>query len=126
MLQRLRKKKFDETVVRKTVDFLKEKEFINDVLFAKAWLNSRLKKNLGIKRVRQELELKGIDRQVIDSHINDIRKTYSETDVVRSLVNQRMSKSKAIEPQKARRRLYSYLLRRGFSPGIILEVMNQE
>jgi regulatory protein len=123
--QRLKKKKFDLQTIEKTISFLKDKGFIDDDYFAKAWIESRLKKPLGLKRLKQELKLKGIDNQIIERQIQQIKKNYSEEDVVLEIACKKMEKLKGVEPQKAKRRLFSYLLRRGFSSDIVMDVLNQ-
>jgi regulatory protein len=123
--QRLKKKKFPEQAIKETVIFLKDKHFIDDNLFARAWIESRLKKPLGIRKIREELRIKGIDEQIIDDNLNEVMQGYSEEGSVLKIAKEKLSKSRNIEPQKAKRRVYSYLLRRGFSPEIVIDVLNQ-
>jgi regulatory protein len=123
--QRLKKKKFDDRIIKETVSFLKDKDFLNDACFAKAWIESRLKKPLGLRKIKEELKIKGIDRQIIDNQIQAIKKDYSEEDIVAKLARARFSKLKGIEPEKAKRRIFSYLLRRGFSPDVVMDAITQ-
>lgn len=123
--QRLKKKKFVPEIIEETLSFLKEKKFIDDNYFAKTWIASRIKKPLGIRRLRQELRIKGIDREIIESEISEIKNNYSEEDIVTQIAKEKLKKIKGIEPQKAKRRIYAYLLRRGFSPQIVIECLNQ-
>jgi regulatory protein len=123
--QRLKKKRFDPQIVEKTILFLKEKGFINDTYFAKAWIESRIKKPLGIRRLKQELKLKGVNKEIIDNQINAIKEKYSEEETVAQILKEKLRKIKGIDPQKTKRRIYAYLLRRGFSPDIILDAVNQ-
>ncbi len=58
LLARLKQKGFSEQVSKDTVNFLKEKEFIDDRVFAKGWVASRLKRPFGLRRIKQELNLK--------------------------------------------------------------------
>jgi len=122
--QRLKRKRFDEEVIKQTLSFLNDRGFIDDNLFAKAWIESRIKKPLGLRRIRQELNLKGIDKEIIDSEIREIKKNYSEPDLVKEIAKVRLAKLKGIEPHSARRRVYAYLLRRGFSPEIVIEALS--
>lgn len=123
--QRLQKKAFNKEIIEKTISFLKAKGFIDDNYFAGSWIQSRIKKPLGISRLKQELLLKGVDKAIVDSQINEIKKNYSEESVVREIAKDRLNKLKAIDIQKARRRVYAYLLRRGFSPEIVIDVLAQ-
>lgn len=125
LYQRLKRKKFDEGIIRETLFFLKEKGFINDEVFAKSWIESRIKRPLGLQRVRQELRLKGIDKETIDSQISEIKKNYPEEEIVSQIAKVRLSKLKNIDARVAKRRVYAYLLRRGFSLEVVTEVINQ-
>jgi regulatory protein len=121
---RLIRKKFSEETAKEVVAFLEEKKFIDDNIFAKAWLNSRLKRRLGLRRIKQELKQKGINKGIIETEIAKV-KSYSEAETVLELAKERLGKSKAIEPVKAKRRVYEFLLRRGFSPEIVIDTLNQ-
>jgi len=124
--ERLKRKKFDPAVIRETLFFLKEKCFIDDSYFAKVWLESRIKKPLGLKKLRVELRQKGVDKEIIDSQIEEISKGYCEEDVVLKLAKGRLNKLKGVEPVKAKRRLFEYLLRRGFSTAVITDIINRD
>lgn len=122
---RLRQKGFSEELAQDTVNFLKDKEFIDDRVFARGWVASRLKRPFGIRRIKQELLIKGLDQQVIEDSLSQVKKDYRENQVVSQLAKQRLSKLTGIEPQKAKARVYGYLLRRGFSPDVVSEIIKQ-
>jgi len=123
--QRLKKKKFDADIIELTLFFLKDKGFIDDNYFAKTWIESRIKKPLGIRRLKAELSIKGINKAIIDTQIDEIKKSYSEEDIVGGIAKDRLNKLKGIDPQKAKKRVYAYLLRRGFSPEVVIDALNQ-
>ena len=122
---RLKQKQFEDSVIKETIAFLKDHAFIDDAAFARAWIDSRLKKPLGIRRIKEELRIKGIDNNIIDSSISQIRRDYSEEEVISRIAADKFSRLKGIEPQKAKRRIFSYLLRRGFSPDVISDTLTQ-
>lgn len=125
LLERLKNKKFDQETSEKAVSFLKEKGFIDDKAFAKIWIQSRLKKPLGLRRLTQELRVKGINKEIIENQIENIKHNYSEEEVIGEIVKKKLSKTKNIDPQKAKERIYGYLLRRGFSPDVVIDVLSQ-
>jgi SOS response regulatory protein OraA/RecX len=55
----------------------------------------------------------------------EIENNYSEKEIVSEIIRTRLAKLKDIDPQSAKRRTFAYLLRRGFSPGIVSECLNQ-
>ena len=123
--QRLKRRGFSESAVEETLFFLKEKKFVDDLEFVRIWVQSRLKKPLGINRIRQELKIKGIEKDLIEQALKDITDKYSEDRVVKELACRRWGRLKHVQPQKARRRLFLFLLRRGFSIDKIQEAINQ-
>jgi regulatory protein len=118
------RKKFDSSVAEETLAFLKEKRFIDDNEFARAWTESRVKKPLGIRRLKTELLIKGIDKGIIDRQLKEITDRYPEEKIVSQVAAERLRKLKGYDPQKARQRVYAYLLRRGFSPETVIDVLN--
>ena len=120
---RLKQKGFSEELSQDTVNFLKDKQFIDDRVFAKGWVASRLKRPFGFRRIRQELAQKGLDKEIIEETFTQVKEHYSESEIISQLAKQRFSKLKGIEPLKAKARVYAYLIRRGFSPGISSDIV---
>ncbi|KPK99149.1 MAG: hypothetical protein AMJ95_00875 [Omnitrophica WOR_2 bacterium SM23_72] len=125
LCQRLKRKKFEEPIIGKTLAFLKARGFIDDQVFARAWVTARLKKPLGLRRIRQELRAKGIEEEIIDSQIREIKKDYPEGEIVKQLAKTKLGKMKDLEPRVAKRRVAAYLLRRGFPPETVTDVISQ-
>lgn len=125
LYQRLKRKKFSEEAIRETIGFLKEKKFINDNKFAGMWISSRIKRPLGLRRLKEELALKGIDKGIVEAQIAQVKQDYREKEVVSEIARERISRLKGIEPYKAKARLFNYLLRRGFSPEVITDVIDE-
>jgi len=124
LFQRLKRKQIPEETIKEVISFLKEKRFIDDNVFTKAWLNSRLKRPLGLRRIKQELRQKGVDKEIIEQEAAKL-KDYSEAEIVLDLAKKRLNRLKGVEPDSAKRRLYAFLLRRGFSPGVVKDTINE-
>ncbi|MBN2830725.1 MAG: regulatory protein RecX [Candidatus Omnitrophica bacterium] len=125
LIQRLKRKKFPEEEIKKVISFLKERGFIDDIAFAKVWVSCRLSRSFGLNRITQELKLKGINREVLEERIAQVKKDYCESKVIEQLARDRLSRLKNIEPVKARNRTYAYLIRRGFSPEGVSDTLNK-
>lgn len=123
--QRLKRKKFQDNAIDEVVAFLKDKKFIDDSIFAKAWVESRIKRPLGLRRIEQELRVKGVAQKTINAQLNKTRESYAEEEVARETAKVKLKRLKGVDPQTAKRRIYAYLLRRGFSPDIVYDVVNQ-
>ena len=122
---RLKQKKFSPQVIEEVVSFLREKQFLDDSLFAKSWLESRLNRSLGLRRIKQELKIKGIDNQTVESLIAEKKNDYSEEETVLTLAKEKIRRIKGTDPVSAKRRVYAFLIRRGFSPDIVSDAIKQ-
>jgi regulatory protein len=125
LANRLKKKKFSNEVIDRVVIFLREKKFLDDANFTKSWIKSRLNRSLGIRRISRELRLKGVDKGIIESQISNLPSGYSEEKKVEELASIRLERLKGVDPATRKRRLYGYLVRRGFSSEVIVEVLNK-
>lgn len=119
--QRLKKKGFSESEISRVIGFLSENKFIDDYRFACAWVESRLRKPLGWRRLSQELTCKGLNRELLEQVYREFRDKFNEEETIRRVISLRLEKLKNIDPAKARSRIFSYLMRRGFSRELILE-----
>jgi regulatory protein len=99
--------------------------FLDDKAFAKAWLQYRLNKPVGLRRVIRELADKGIPKELVQSHWADVKENYDELDVVRTLAQKRIRKYTNIDPLKRKKRVMDYLARRGFQLDIIMKVIKE-
>lgn len=122
--EKLKKKEFDEKTIEATIDKLKEFDLINDLEFATSWVRDRLAfKPRGKRLLKQELWKKGIRKDIIDQVTEDLCK--DEDKAALELVERIKKRYRNLEPKVARRRMYSLLLRRGFSYEITRKALSQ-
>lgn len=122
---RLKKNNFDEAVIKTAIEFLKKKKFINDVDFARQWISSRMKRLAGPRKLWQELKAKGIGEEIIRAQLDAIQEQYPEEKIIEEVVKAKFESLRGIDPETAKRRIWSYLIRRGFSAQISDEVINK-
>ena len=70
--RRLKQKGFPEEGIRQTLDFLQECQLLDDREFARMWAESRAKRPLGLRRIKQELKAKGISRDLTEQVIKQL------------------------------------------------------
>lgn len=122
--QRLKKKKFTPGVIKKTIAYLSEINYINDEDFARCWTRSKIESNpVGWSFLRYQLRQKGIAEQIIARVISNFSAQYDEIDVAKRLLSSRRTRYKDLGPLKLKKRLYDYLRRRGFSHEVISEAI---
>lgn len=108
----------DEVLARFT-----EVGLIDDAAFARAVTEARSTNGQrGRARIRQELQAKGVDREVADAAISELDPG-TERDAALNLAQRRVRAMAGLDRQVARRRLAGVLARRGFSGGIVSSVL---
>ncbi len=118
-------KGYGEDVVADVLDGLTALGFLDDAAFAKAWLQYRLNKPMGFRRIERELVEKGIPRDAIRGHWDEVKESYDELEVVRALAKKRTRQYNNIDPLKRRKRVMDYLARRGFQLDVIMKVIKE-
>ena len=113
--QRLKRKSISDSIIENVVDYFKELTLLDDRQFARSWIRARLLKPFGVKRIRFELKQKGIPDNIINEELTEASHSEGENEAVTALAKKCLSKYKNLEPIKAKRRTYEYLLRRGFT-----------
>jgi regulatory protein len=122
--EKLQKKGFDEKTIKATIDKLKEFDLINDFEFATSWVKDRLAfKPRGKKLLRQELYKKGISKDIIEQVTQDL--CQGEDKSALELLKKIKKRYKGLEPKVAKRRMFGFLLRRGFSYETTKKALNQ-
>jgi regulatory protein len=122
---RLKRKKFPEGQIDRILGFLKEKKFLDDEVFTRAWIRSRVGGSFGFNRISRELKLKGVSKDILERELGEAKKNYPEEKVIEGLARAKLGKFKGIDPLKARNRTYAYLIRRGFTSEKVINILNQ-
>ena len=82
---KLNQRKLPGPIAEQTIRYFKEIDLVDDNVFARQWISSRLKKPFGLNRIRLELKQKGIDSEIINGALKDTAAHYDELEVVTEL-----------------------------------------
>lgn len=122
---KLKDKGFGGEVIDQTVFYFQKLGVIDDTVFAKGWIQSRLNKPFGIRRIKEELKLKGVDSEIIATRLDEAKTNYDEIEAVQKTVEKRLKSYRNLNPQQKKQRLFGYLSRRGFSSESIYKTLKQ-
>ena len=123
--EKLEVKGFSSTEIEKTVLDLLASGLLDDRAFTKSWINYRLARPFGFRRIIQELKAKGIDQETIEQAVAEIKGSYNPEDVALELARRRWQRLPAIDPLKKKKRVLDFLLRRGFEAGVAMKVLKK-
>lgn len=124
--EKLKGKKFAPTIIEKTLKYFERIDLLNDERFARLWVCSRLNFNPRSSwLIGQELGQKGVEKELIDRVIEEEILPGREKSMALDLARKRWRYYKKDEPFSARRKIISYLARRGFSLDLIKQVIEE-
>ncbi len=122
---RLKLKGYDESVIEDLVSGLKQAGDIDDLKFAKLWMESRMRLNpVGDVVLKHELREKGVSDSIIEATLNEKAVKYDEYEVAFSMAKERFKRLKKLDRAKATKRLYDFLMRRGFAYDTIRKIID--
>ncbi|MBI5054484.1 MAG: RecX family transcriptional regulator [Chloroflexi bacterium] len=120
--QNLKKKEIEAGLIDEAVQRLKRVGLLNDEQFAQMWVESRShSKPKGRRALKIELRQKGLSREAVDAAVAGT----NDEEVARRLAASRAPRLKKLPKIEFRRKLGSYLARRGINYEIILEVVER-
>ena len=101
---------------------LAEYHYVDDQVFALNWVENRQRfRPRGARLLRAELAQKGVDRDTIDQAIADAGA--DERALAQAAAEHKLAGLRAADYQEFGRKLGGFLLRRGFAPDVVWEVV---
>ena len=129
--QRLAGAGYRSDLVEGAITRMVELGVLDDAAFARAWIESRDRaRPRGERAIRQELTLKGVDREIVDRLLEERRDASVRPDMEgvaisadqagaeRLLARHLRSLSRVADPRQRRQRAYALLARNGFDSDV--------
>lgn len=114
---RLRRRGASAEVAGAVVADLTGAGYLDDRAVARAWVETRAaERGLGTRRLRAELRRRGVAAAVVEDVLEASGVTREEEARARELAARRLKVLAGLERATAARRLWGYLVRRGFAP----------
>lgn len=121
---RLTRKGYEAPAVEQAISRLAEYGYIDDAEFAQYWIENRAQhRPRGKRMLASELRSKGVPQDVVDQALDDSE--LDEFGDALRLAEHRSRQLADLEPQVRRRRLISFLQRRGFNWGVVRDVLKE-
>ena len=118
---RLKRRGYPEEVVEEVLERLEESSLLNEEEFAREFARSKLGSLWHPNLIRKELLFRGIPKEVVEKILQeiDVDELLERAKEKAQSLSKRYGKSDA----RAKRRIFSYFMRRGFPPEIIREIL---
>ncbi len=112
--------KADEPIVEQVIARLLELGYLNDEQFAASFARSRLSfKPLGKTRLRQDLKRQQLDDTTVQQALENAYEEQSEESLLDRTIEKRLRLKGAPASRAESKKLFDYLLRRGFGYDIV-------
>jgi regulatory protein len=116
----------DEAAVNQVIARLKELGYLNDEQFAITFATSRLTaKPLGPTRLRRDLQRKKLPRQTVENTIDEAYELQSEEELIDRALDKRIRLRGRPSTRQESKKLFDYLLRRGFNYDLVLRKVRE-
>jgi regulatory protein len=114
--RRFRVLRTDRQAADRVVADLKAEGLVDDRVFATLWIDEKIQRgDCGRIRISRDLEAKGIERAVVAEELKAALSDAKEVDLAGRLALKKMGRLGDVNAQEARRKVYTYLLGRGFT-----------
>ncbi len=122
VFERLKNKGYTEGIIQKVIDYLCSINYLNDRKFAFDWTESLIHhKIIGKNYILQEFKIKGIAEDIIDEVIKENFSHDQEKNLCWQLLQKKISRYE--RKKNLQYTLFQLLLRHGFSPSVIWDVL---
>lgn len=126
MRSRLKLKGYDSLTIDAVIEDLRRTGNVDDAKFAKLWVESRMHLNpVGDVVLKHELKEKGVSEEIIEATLENKAKDYDEYEVAFNMARERFERFKKLDRRKATKRLYDFLLRRGFKYETVRRIIEE-
>ena len=120
--EHLLRKGFTETVIEKTIKKMKEFGYLDDQKYTADYIRCKKYSGYGLKKIQYELILKGIDRDIVDSLIEEKFNEEEDLARIKALLDRRIKTGDRIG-EKWLVRQAMFLKRRGFQEHLIRKAL---
>lgn len=123
LAQKLALKGYDDHIINRTINFMKEYNLLNDNNYATMYVKDK-SRNIGKKKIKYSLLQKGIDEEIIESELEKIN-----NDEVKAIVYEMALKKYKVfskrenDNYKLTQKLHRFLMGKGYDYDLIKDVV---
>jgi len=116
-------KRYEETTIDGAIDRLRAQRYVDDLDFAKYWIEQRSRfRPKGDRALVSELTSRGVARETINAALGELPPE-SEADRARRAIARQVARWRSLGAGERNRKIHAYLAARGFDYDVIEEVI---
>ena len=117
----IKKKGFDKNIVKKTVEILIERNYLNDKDFTKLYIENMVRNRPKSKfAIEFALKKKGVDLSIIEP----VLEQYDDQTLAIKAVEPKIARWQSFDKKKLKKKLMNFLVYRGFNYEICITTLN--
>ena len=122
---KLAEKNYSEEIVAQVVADLKRQRFLDDYQFARRFVEVRLARANGSRKLAQDLRRKGVRSEIIDEVLEEFAGEIDSNERAAELLSKQAWRYRDLERDKAKRRMLGFLARRGYDADTASKAVDQ-
>jgi len=116
----------DQGIIEEVVERMQEMKFLNDYLYAKAVAETLFRvKSASKVMVRMKLKVKALPTPLIEEVLSELGENYDECGICMKAAIKKSKTLQRYEPEIRKEKLVNFLLRKGFSRGVVVGTLHQ-
>jgi regulatory protein len=124
--QKLKQRGYNREIIRAVAAECERLNYIDDERTAKVYIRQLTRRGFGFRRIRLELNRKGLKGDRFERIINASQLEFDEHEIANRVLQKKMKSFEREEDSKKRRdKIYRFLYSRGFSEPIISELVRE-
>jgi regulatory protein len=124
--QKLRKKGCEAEEIGSVLEGLAERGLVDDRKTASSIVRTQSARGRGRGRLASELSAKGVSREDAAAAMDELDPADESASLTRLLARKDRSLSASLTPRARSKKLFDHLVRRGYSPGAVLEALRKK
>jgi regulatory protein len=122
--RKLALKQFERDIIDATIDRLRDEKWLDDARYAAAYVRTRVRKGIGLLRIKRELAQAGVESETIAGalHLDD----HDERNAALASARKRLAiLRRRNDDAVIREKLVAYLFRQGYDSSLAVEVVRE-
>ena len=111
LIQKLQQKGYTAEIIDRIISLFKKQKLIDDKNFAKLWALSKIQsKPSSLTRIKQQLATKGVDPQVTDVVVAQLKENFDEYEIAKGLAEKKLRLTTGVKKLKAKKILSKFIV----------------